>query len=111
MQLRLQRPSSAPHPQEAALLGAGAGALEPRRPASVNSAYGRRGAPPAAPASSSGSGGSSYGSGGRHNPAAHNRLYADYFNKQTRLDEERRLRWAAVRMDKCWGCCGGRVCA
>lgn len=65
------------------------------RPASVNSAYGNQ----------------YFGSkaaGGQVTPqmayhtqggaAAHNRLYADYFTKQDRLNEERRLRWVAL----CW---------
>jgi hypothetical protein len=78
------RPASAPHPQEDALLSrATAIAAEAPRPASVNGNYDMRGRP----SSSEGSG----GSGGR-NPA-HNRLYADYFSKQSRLEEERRLRY------------------
>lgn len=82
--------------------------LAAHRPACINSA---RGAEyfNQAPSSSGGShsagsggGGANNGSGQQHSGGsgggggsvpAHNRLYADHFRKQQRLEEERRLRW------------------
>ena len=93
LQQTLMRPASAPHPAEASAggtttLARPATAGVPRRPASVGGNYGRSGPP------SSAGGSSARGYGG---PPAHNRLYADYFSKQSRLEEERRLRWEGRR--------------
>ena len=91
-----QQQPAAPHHQQQQ--------LPAYRPACINSA---RGAEYFNQAPSSSGGSNSAGSGGANNGSgqqfsggsgggsvpAHNRLYADHFRKQQRLEEERRLRW------------------